>query len=66
MLQANIIKPSKSPWASPIMVVDKKDSSKRFCVDYRELNKRTTLLSWPLPVIHYLLASLGKAQDTGK
>ena len=31
-------------------------------MDYRELNKRTTLSSWPLPVIDDLLASLGKAK----
>ena len=62
MLLANIIRPSTSPWASPIVVVDKKDGSKRFCVDCRELNKRTTLSSWPLPVIEDLLASLGKAK----
>ena len=62
MLQANIIRPSNSPWASPIVVVDQKDGFKRFCVDYRELNKRTTLSSWPLPVIDDLLASLGKAK----
>ena len=61
MLQANIIGPSNSPWASPIVVVDKKHGSKRFCVDYRELNKRTTLSSWHLLVIDDLLASLGKA-----
>ena len=75
MLQANIIMPSNSPWASPIVVVDKKDGSKRFCVDYREFNKRTTLSSWPLPVIDDLLASsvkpnillaLTSNQDTGK
>ena len=62
MLWANIIRPSNSLLASPIVVVDKKDGSKRFCVDYRELNKRTTLSSWPLPVIDDLLASLGKAK----
>ena len=39
-----------------------KNGSKRFCVDYRELNKRTTLSSWHLLVIDYLLASLGKAK----
>ena len=62
MFRANIIRPSNSPWASPIVVVDKKDGSKRFCVDYRKLNKRTTLSSWPLPVTDDLLASLGKAK----
>ena len=62
MLQANIIRPSNSPWTSPIVVVDKKDGSKRFCVDYRELNKRTTLSSLPLLKIDDLLASLGKAK----
>ena len=62
VLQANIIRPCNSPSAGPIVVVDRKDGSKRFCVDYRELNNRTTLLSWPLPVINDLLASLGKAK----
>ena len=62
MLWASIIGPSNSPWASPIAVVDKKDGSKRFCVDYRELNKRTVLSSWHLPIIDDLLASLGKAK----
>ena len=62
MLQANRIGPSNSPWASPIVIVDKKDGSKRFCVDYRELNKRTTSSSWPLLVISDLLTSLGKTK----
>ena len=38
MLQANITKPCNSPWGSPIVVVNKKDGSKRFYEDYRELN----------------------------
>ena len=62
MLQANINRPSNSAWASPIVDIDKKDGSKRFCVDYRGLSKRTTLSSWPLPVIDALLALLGKAK----
>ena len=61
ILWAKLIRPNNSPWASPF-AVDKKDGSKRFCVDYRELNMRTTLSSWPLPVKDDLLASLGKAK----
>ena len=62
MLQANIIRPGNSPWASPFVVVDKNDGPKRLCVDYRELSKRTIISSWPLLVINDLDASLGKAK----
>lgn len=61
MLAANIIRRSKSPWSFPIVVVDKKDGSKRFCVDFRRLNKVTKTNSWPLPLIDDLLDQLGKA-----
>ena len=38
MLAANIICPSRSPWSFCIVVVDKKDGTKRFCTYFRKLN----------------------------
>ena len=49
MLERGIIEPSNSPWASPIVLMKKKDGSARFCVDYRALNNVTVKNSWPLP-----------------
>ena len=62
MLEANVVRRSKSPWSFPVVIVDKKDGSKRFCVDFRKLNQITKRNSYPLPLIDDILALLGKAK----
>ena len=62
MLTANIICPSRSPWSFPKVVFGKKNGSKRFCTDFRKLNNITKQLSWPLPVIDGMVASLDEAK----
>ena len=49
MLDQGIIEPSNSPWASPIVIVTKKDGTPRFCIDYRKLNEVSRKDAYPLP-----------------
>nr|VZI20025.1 unnamed protein product [Spirometra erinaceieuropaei] len=61
MLDKHVIRPSPSPWASPIVLVKKKDGSLRLCVDYRRLNAVTVKDSFPLPRIDTTLEALAGA-----
>ncbi|WVZ52665.1 hypothetical protein U9M48_003703 [Paspalum notatum var. saurae] len=59
LLAKGYIRPSSSPWAFPVLLVEKKDTNvKRMCVDYRALNKVTIKNKYPLPRIDDLFDQL--------
>ena len=66
LLKADIIRPSSSAYASPLILVPKKDGSSRLVIDYRKLNETVVKNSYPLPNIEDILSQLGGSNQFSK
>ena len=65
MLNADVTQESNSPYASPIVLIKKKDGTQRFCIDYRKINKITRggcSIAHPIPDQEALFSKLAKAK----
>jgi hypothetical protein len=58
LLEKGYIRPSTSPWTAPVLFVEKKDGTKRMCIDYRALNEVTIKNKYSLPRIEDLFDQL--------
>jgi hypothetical protein len=65
-LEKGYIRPSTSPWAAPVLFVEKKDGTKRMCIDYISLNEVTVKNKYPLPRIEDLFDQLRGASVFSK
>ena len=62
LMDQGIVRPSNSPYASPVILVPKHDGGVRMCVDYRKLNSVTRKDAYPLPRIQDILDEMGNSK----
>lgn len=61
MLELGVVRPSSSPWSSPVLLVKKSNGEMRLCFDGRRLNSLTKRDAYPLPQVESILAKLSGA-----
>ena len=66
LLGKGFIRPSTSPWGTPVLFAKKKDKTLRLCIDYRQLNRDTIKNQYPLPRIDDLFDQLRGARVYSK
>ena len=66
LVDRGFIRPSISPWGTPVLFVKKKDDTWRLCIDSRQLNKVTIRNKYPLPRIDDLFDQLQGAKVFSK
>jgi hypothetical protein len=66
LLEKGYIRPSTLPWAAPILFVEKKDGTRRMCIDYRALNEVTIKNKYPFPIIEDMFDQLRGASVFSK
>ena len=62
MLEDGLIEESRSGWRAPVVLVNKKDGSLRFCMNYRKVNALTSPDAYPMPRVDEMLDKLGGAK----
>ena len=66
LLNRKFIRPSSSPWASPMVTVKKADGSARLCVDFRKINGLTRQTPFYMPRVEEVLEGVGRSKYISK
>src|SRR5258708_38214499 len=61
-LEQEVIEPSKSPWAAPVIIVYR-NCKPQFCIDYQKLNLVTIPDEFPIPQQTEILQALSGSQE---